>query len=148
MTQLNLPGQIAFGPDAALYISMPMNGADSGTGLILRADVSGSAPLVAGEFDLAPPSCLAGSSEVVIIVDDLGINPSTVTVPVGATVTWRMGGEFDHAVASDPSSAINWDSGVLTPGQEFSVTFEQPGTFAYFDGLYPDHVGEIVVVAE
>jgi plastocyanin len=80
------------------------------------------------------------------VVDDLGFNPSSISVAPGTTVTWRFGGAFDHAVVSEPSSPVSFDSGVLVPGSEFSVTFLAVGTFTYFDGLFPEHTAEIIVV--
>lgn len=144
---LNFPGALGFGPDGGLYVSLPTIGSDAGTGTVLRIDTSAPLPIETQNLNLAPPSCLSGTEEVVIVVDDLGINPSTVTVLPGTTVTWRIGGEFDHAVASDPASPLAWDSGVMRPGQTYSVTFTEPGVYPYFDGLYPDRTAEIVVSA-
>ena len=62
-------------------------------------------------------------------------------------MTWRNTGEFEHSTMSDPSSPVQWDSGSLIPGQEFSQTFDKPGTYAYFDGVFPDHRGTIEVIA-
>jgi hypothetical protein len=41
---LMLPISAAFGPDGALYVSMPAIGADNGEGSIARLDVAGSSP--------------------------------------------------------------------------------------------------------
>ena len=145
VTQLNLPTAIEFGPDGALYVSLPAVGGDSGSGQILRVDLSATLPVRGEDFDLAPPACLASTDEALVMVSDLGFDPSTITIQVGASVTWRNTGEFDHAVASEDGSVIQWDSGVMRPGDEFSVTFDQPGTFAYFDGLFPERTGTIEV---
>jgi plastocyanin len=61
-------------------------------------------------------------------------------------VTWRNTGEFDHAVTSGPDSPEQWDSGEIRPGEEFSRTFPEPGTYPYYDGLFPDHTGTIEVI--
>jgi plastocyanin len=146
-TQLNLPTAIEFGPDGALYVSLPAVGGESGSGQILRVDTSATLPLRGEDFDLATPACLSSTEAVLVKVSDLGFDPSTITIQVGATVTWRNTGEFDHAVASDEGSAIEWDSGVMRPGDEFSITFDQPGTYPYFDGLFPERTATIEVVA-
>jgi plastocyanin len=104
-------------------------------------------PLIAENFDLTPPSCGASSETVLIKVSDLGLDPASVTITAGSTVTWRNTGEFDHAVVSDPASPVQWDSGPLRPGEEFSQTFDQPGTYPYADGVFPDHTGTIEVVS-
>lgn len=147
VTQLNLPTAIEFGPDGALYVSLPAVGGDSGSGQILRIDLSAALPLRGEDFDLAPPACLAQTDAVLIRASDLGFDPSTITVGVGTTVTWRNTGEFDHAVASEASSPMSWDSGVMRPGDEFSVTFDEPGTYVYFDGLFPERTATIEVVS-
>ena len=146
-TQLNLPTAIEFGPDGALYVSLPAVGGESGSGQILRVDTSATLPLRGEDFDLATPACLSSTEAVLVKVSDLGFDPSTITIQVGATVTWRNTGEFDHAVASDEGSAFEWDSGVMRPGDEFSITFDQPGTYPYFDGLFPERTATIEVVA-
>jgi hypothetical protein len=146
VTQLNFPTHIEFGPDGALYVSLPAVGGDSGSGEILRVDVSATLPLRGEDFDLAPPACLSSTDAALVKISDLGFDPSTITVQVGATVTWRNTGEFDHAVASEEGSAVQWDSGVMRPGDEFSVTFVQPGTYTYFDGLFPERSATIEVV--
>jgi hypothetical protein len=48
---------------------------------------------------------------------------------VGGTVTWSNDGQSAHTVTANSGS---FDSGNLDPGQSFSHTFTQPGTFAYY----------------
>lgn len=82
------------------------------------------------------------------------LNSSTVTVPVGATVTWQnLANDEPHTVtfpvagqplppqyrnpfappaggpAYDGTSVVN--SGMLNPGDSFKLTFTKPGTYAY-----------------
>lgn len=147
LEQVNFPGPMVFGPDSALYVSAPTIAADAGAGQILRIDPATALGIRSESLDLTPPSCIGSVDAVEIVVDDLGINPSTITIVAGTTVTWRIGGEFDHAVASDAASPLEFDSGVLPPGGTFSVTFSEPGTYPYFDGLNPERTGEIVVVS-
>jgi plastocyanin len=75
-------------------------------------------------------------------VVDFAFDPATVTVPAGATVTWTNGGSRPHTVTADDGS---FDSGRLDPGEQFSQTFDQPGTFTYFCGFHPEMQGSIVV---
>ena len=147
-TLLNLPTTIPFGPDAALYVSIPAVGADTGTGVILRVETGAPLPLGAEDYDLTPPSCSgAEQGPTLIKLSDLGIDPASITITAGTTVTWRNTGEFEHSTKADPSSPVQWDSGSLIPGQEFVQTFDQPGTYSYFDGVFPDHRGTIEVIA-
>jgi plastocyanin len=147
VTQVNLPGAIGFGPDGALYVSTPAVGADGATGVVLRLDLAQALPIALGMMQFTTPTCGGTEPVTTIKVSDLGFDPPSLTIAAGTTVTWRNTGEFDHAVTSDPASPVQWDSGELRPGEEFSRTFAEPGSYPYFDGLFPDHSGTIEVVA-
>src|SRR5215217_3160484 len=75
-------------------------------------------------------------------VVDFAFEPGTLTVPAGTTVTWTNTGNRPHTVTADDGS---FDSGRLDPGEQFSQTFDQPGTFAYHCGFHPEMQGSIVV---
>src|SRR5687767_7478951 len=68
-------------------------------------------------------------------VVDFAFEPATITVPAGASVTWTNSGSRPHTVTADDGS---FDSGRLDPGEQFSQTFDQPGTFTYFCGFHPE----------
>src|SRR5215213_9794642 len=76
-------------------------------------------------------------------VVDFAFEPGTLSVPVGATVTWTNTGSRPHTVTADDGS---FDSGRLDPGEQFSQTFDQPGTYTYHCGFHPDMQGSIVVM--
>ena len=61
-TQINFPTALEFGPDAALYVSLPAVGGEAGSGQILRIDVTAALPVRGEDFDLTPPACLATSA--------------------------------------------------------------------------------------
>ena len=115
----------------------------------------------------------AGADQAAQIYDFI---PKPVTVSVGDTVTWHVGsGEF-HTVtflgdqpnpgfvsvgpqgpqitplAAFPTggtsvpSAGPVSSGLLNEGQDFSLTFTQPGTYDYVCLVHPHMAGQIVVV--
>src|SRR5215208_435132 len=77
-----------------------------------------------------------------VSVVDFAFEPGTVSVPAGATVTWTNTGSRPHTVTADDGS---FDSGRLDPGEQFSQTFDQPGTFAYHCGFHPEMQGSIAV---
>ena len=77
-----------------------------------------------------------------IAVVDFAFEPGTVSVPAGATITWTNSGSRPHTVTADDGS---FDSGRLDPGEQFSQTFDQPGTFTYHCGFHPEMQGSIVV---
>jgi hypothetical protein len=59
-------------------------------------------------------------------------------------VTWTNTGQRTHTVSADDGS---FDSGRLDPGETFSHTFTEPGTFSYHCGFHPEMLGTITVTA-
>lgn len=72
-------------------------------------------------------------NEVLIPMADFVFNPTTVLVPVGATVVWTNQDNAPHTATSD---AALFGSGLLANGQSFRYTFTQPGEVAYFCELH------------
>lgn len=77
-------------------------------------------------------------------VIDFEFQPANLTVPAGATVTWTNAGQRTHTVSADDGS---FDSGRLDPGETFSHTFTEPGTYTYHCGFHPEMQGTIKVTA-
>jgi plastocyanin len=105
------------------------------------------AVLVAGGAFLSRVGPIAAHQDAAVAVQviDFAFEPGTLTVPAGATVTWTNAGSRPHTVTADDGS---FDSGRLDPGEQFSQTFDQPGTFAYHCGFHPDMQGSIVVTEQ
>lgn len=89
--------------------------------------------LVAATF-IFGMSCTAATSPVGVEIGGIAFNPETVTVPVGATVTWtnRVYDTHDVTFVSPGLSG----SGDLLLGDTFSYTFTQPGVFDYYCSLH------------
>ena len=68
-----------------------------------------------------------------------------IVVKAGTTVTWENRDNTQHTTTSAASPPI-WDSGILRPGQDFSFTFNTPGTFPYICNVHP-MTGTVVVVS-
>jgi plastocyanin len=85
----------------------------------------------------------AGGEEQRIEIADLAFDPETVTVAAGTTVTW-LSADPNLPHTSNSEDEV-WFSGTLNEGDEFSFTFEEPGTFAYFCEVHPTMTGSIVV---
>ena len=76
--------------------------------------------------------------------------PSTVTIDVGGTVTWRNTDlTFGHTVASgvlmDDGPDGKFSSGVIQPFFSFSHTFEEAGEYPYFCLVHPWMDGMVIV---
>ncbi|MCB8984603.1 MAG: hypothetical protein H6659_12315 [Ardenticatenaceae bacterium] len=69
--------------------------------------------------------------------------PSSLTVGPGATVTWTNTGLYPQTVTFNPDEVETltgarpsdglaaWESGVLYPGEDWSYTFDTPGTYLF-----------------
>ncbi len=150
-TGLDLPVSLAVGPDNAFYISLPAVGAEDGSGMVVRI-VSGNASLAVGTAALEAP-CRAetgGGSQskqgVTIEIYDFGFSPEHVEITAGTAVTWVNTGAVEHTTVSFRGPRKVWDSDIMHPGDRFTFTFEQPGTYDYLCGLHPDMKGQIKVV--
>jgi plastocyanin len=62
-------------------------------------------------------------------IEDFSFNPQVIEIEAGQTVTWVNQGSTVHTSTSDDAL---WDSGSLSPDQQFSHTFNDPGTFPYY----------------
>lgn len=77
-------------------------------------------------------------------VNDHFFSPDVLEIPAGTTVTWTNVGTDIHTVTSD---LARFDSGDLRPGESFSHTFNQAGTFEYHCRFHQaiGMVGKVVV---
>ncbi|MFZ0510690.1 MAG: plastocyanin/azurin family copper-binding protein [Candidatus Nitrosopolaris sp.] len=76
-------------------------------------------------------------------------NPSSLSIPVGTTVTWTNSDNTEHTVTQgNPSGNTpqnGFDSGLLAPGKTFTHTFDTIGTIQYYCTLHPTMLGEVIV---
>jgi plastocyanin len=75
-------------------------------------------------------------------IDNFSFGPQTVTVPVGATVTWTNRDDIPHTVVSTDGV---FKSKVRDTDESFSYTFTKAGTYPYFCSVHPKMTGTIVV---
>jgi len=68
--------------------------------------------------------------------------PAELNVDLGTTVTWM---NTDSVAHTSTSNVTGWDSGILAPGGQFSVAFQNAGTFSYHCAIHPGMVGTVVV---
>lgn len=81
----------------------------------------------------APPS--TGNS---VSIMNFTFSPTTLTVKTGTKVTWT-----NKDTVTDDKGAFN--SGLLTPGNSFSFTFTQAGTYSYHCNIHHSMMATIVV---
>ncbi|MGH2616999.1 MAG: cupredoxin domain-containing protein [Thermomicrobiales bacterium] len=82
-------------------------------------------------------------TDTVEILDSFAFAPYSLQIAAGDTVTWINASGIAHTVTGDDLAFDN--SGPIDPGESFSLTFDEPGTYRYRCGPHPDMVGEIVV---
>src|SRR3954454_10968484 len=84
----------------------------------------------------------SGTFDVQVV--DFAFQPANLAIPVGSTVTWTNTGQRPHTITAEDGS---FDSGRLDPGEQFSHTFTEPGTYSYHCGFHPEMIGTITVAA-
>ncbi|HVM10539.1 MAG TPA: plastocyanin/azurin family copper-binding protein [Acidimicrobiales bacterium] len=82
---------------------------------------------------------MGASGSATVAVKPATFEPSTISVKVGDTVTWRFGGGLNHNVVADDFKSAIKRSGT------FSHRFEEAGTFAYRCTLHPGMKGVVKV---
>jgi len=82
----------------------------------------------------------AANAEVKI--DNFSFGPQTVTIPVGATVTWTNRDDIPHTVVSTDGV---FKSKVRDTDEKFSYTFTKAGTYPYYCTIHPKMTGKVVV---
>jgi plastocyanin len=90
----------------------------------------------------ASPEASPAAESCTIDIRDLAYHPGQTEIPVGTTVTWTNSDTVPHtATATDGT----FDSGVFDPGESYSYTFDEAGTFDYTCLIHPQMKGTIVV---
>ena len=77
-----------------------------------------------------------------VVLKNLALNPTSVTIAVGATVTWENQDGMDHNVIANDGTFKSPDLG---SGKTFSFTFEKAGTYTYSCHIHPTMKGTVAV---
>jgi amicyanin len=75
-------------------------------------------------------------------IDNFSFGPPTLTVPVGATVTWTNRDDIPHTAVSTDGV---FKSKVMDTDETFSYTFTKAGTYPYYCTVHPKMTGTVVV---
>jgi plastocyanin len=83
------------------------------------------------------------SPEAAVSIADFAYSPNPITVAVGGTVTWT---NTDTGLPHTSTSSDGlWNSETLQPGDSFSFTFEEAGTFEYVCNIHSSMSGTVTV---
>jgi plastocyanin len=107
-----------------------------------------------------PSSAASAPAGPVINLNSLMFNPSTTTVPVGTTITWRNDEPITHTVTSGRYERVDKTTGLRSSqdpdgtfnaklegkGKTFSFTFTKPGSYTYYCDIHQGMNATIVVV--
>lgn len=77
-----------------------------------------------------------------IKIDNFSFTPETITVPAGTQVHWTNRDDIPHNVVSEDRS---FKSKALDTDDQFSYTFNKPGTYKYFCSIHPKMTATVVV---
>lgn len=86
---------------------------------------------------------LTNSTSISVSIIDFAYQPQNLTVTVNSQVTWTNNGMHNHTTTSDTGV---WDSGTLSPGQSYSVTFTNTGVYTYHCSIHTFMTGTITVI--
>ncbi len=84
----------------------------------------------------------ASQPGVAVKIDNFVFGPQTVTVPVGATVTWTNSDDIPHTAVSTEGA---FKSKVMDTDEKFSYTFTKAGRYSYYCSIHPKMTGTVVV---
>ena len=82
------------------------------------------------------------AANAAVKIDNFVFGPQTLTVPVGATVTWTNSDDIPHTSVSTEGV---FKSKVLDTDEKFSYTFTTAGTYPYYCTIHPKMTGKVVV---
>lgn len=101
----------------------------------------------AGAPSAATPSASIGTTaEIKLLATADGnwfFSPESIEIAAGTTVTWTNETDVAHTVSGSDLSFD--DSGYIEPGQSFSQTFSDPGTYRFKCDPHPWMTGQIVM---
>jgi plastocyanin len=125
------------GPAAALLL---LGGALAGCGGGRGTPPGGAMEQAAHGAPAAPAAAAADQ----VVIDNFTFSPATVTVAVGARVTWVNHDDVPHTVTSSVKPRL-FDSGALDTDDRFSFVFTAPGTYDYFCAVHPHMTAKVIV---
>jgi plastocyanin len=121
---------------------VPMASPDVGAGIV--PTISPAAVVSPGPLPVASVDTSGGPAiEAAVSIIDRSFQPSQIEVHLGDAVMWSNDDGEGHTVTAVDG---DFNSGVLTVGDEFSTVFETPGSYDYFCAIHPGMTGTVTVI--
>ena len=89
----------------------------------------------------APGAFAAGAAKPAVTIDGSKVEPASITVKKGETVTWVNKDPFPHTV----TSAGRFDSKSIPPNGKWRWRAKAAGEYSYICTLHPNMKGTVVV---
>lgn len=99
--------------------------------------------LPASEPEPVEPTVAATQDSWVVKMDGFRYVPNWVEARVGDKVTWRNLDGALHTVNADLNRTF--ESGPIEPGEEWSYTFQSPGTYSFHCSIHASMTGTVRV---
>jgi plastocyanin len=99
-------------------------------------------PIAITDVPLEEDMKTVGAGAKQVVVDNFSFAPAMAAVAVGSTVTWTNRDDVPHNIVSTDQK---FKSPVLDTDEQFSHTFDAPGTYKYFCSIHPKMTGQVVV---
>ena len=99
-------------------------------------------PIAITDVPLEEDMKTAGAGAKQVVVDNFSFAPAMAAVAAGSTVTWTNRDDVPHNIVSTDQK---FKSPVLDTDEQFSHTFDAPGTYKYFCSIHPKMTGQVVV---
>ena len=90
----------------------------------------------------APAAIQAKAQAVEVKIDNFSFSPQELTVAAGTKVSWVNRDDIPHTVTS---TTDKFKSKALDADDQFSFTFDAPGTYEYFCSIHPKMTGKVIV---
>jgi plastocyanin len=76
-----------------------------------------------------------------VAIKDFKFQPAEITIRAGESITWMNGDSAVHDVKFQDFASPD-----LKKGEQFTKTFDKPGTYAYICEIHPTMRGTVIVV--
>jgi plastocyanin len=84
-------------------------------------------------------------------LENMAYQPNPIKIKVGESITWINNDLSIHTVTEgnpsiDSVPANGFDSGLISPEETFTHTFDKVGTIEYHCALHPTMLGKVIVI--
>jgi YVTN family beta-propeller protein len=140
----SMPHWIATTPDGQAAYVTDESSNDVSVVDLTTAAVTNTIPVGNAPRKIAVQSTAPEATTGAVSIAQFAFQPATLTVASGQSVTWTNADPVQHTTTSD---SPGWDSGPLSPGATFTMTFTTPGTYAYHCSIHPFIHGTVIVTS-